>query len=139
MNNQTNVSDCYFSLVLNYVKTQSEASLVQASELGSRLVEEDIPLEDLAELQENAIKHICAQVKGSELIHSLGFVYTPFMEMLVAYGMASRAQADHVKEQSQQLKISNQKFQTIVDQVNSLYDNVTQLKNHTTSIPSNMA
>ena len=112
---------------------------LKRQKLGGDWLKKKLLSKNLAELQENAIKHLCTNIEGSELVRSLGFVYTPFMEMLVAYGMASRAQTDRIKEQTRQLDIANEEFQNILEQVNDLYSNVNHLKDKTASITSHTA
>lgn len=77
----------YSKLVKDYVAEPSESLLLSASELGRELVLADIPIEELVQLQQEALLHLavdCPETMSPESVH---LITAPFMEMSIAYSL----------------------------------------------------
>ncbi|MGN7613001.1 SpoIIE family protein phosphatase [Magnetococcales bacterium HHB-1] len=89
----------YTKILESYLLTPQESNLSQAASLGSSMVQANFPPEEIGALQEYALASIQQHHKDL-LQHAWKKISTPLMEVLMAYGMAFRAQVEkrHAKK-----------------------------------------
>ena len=108
--------DTYTELLKAYVLAQSEQPLAQASQLGRQLVEDGVSLEHVAEIHERAVGTLRKDSSDEQLLDLLDHVHTPFMELLMAYGMTSSAKDDRIHQDQIKLKETHARLKCIIDQ-----------------------
>ena len=108
--------ETYTALSKAYISVQTEQSLAQASQLGRQLVEDNISLEHVAEIHERAVALLRQNSSQDQLLSLLDHVHTPFMELLMAYGMASRAKDDRIYQDQINLQEAHTRIKCIIDQ-----------------------
>ncbi len=105
---EQHLKDTYSSLVEAYVASQEEQYLARAADLGRQLVLANVPLEDLAEIHQEAIGRLAEEFPDKTLLESAGRVFAPLMEMLMAYGLAFRETLDERKRVEEALRESEE-------------------------------
>lgn len=53
--------DSYVALVKNYVAKEDEELLVQVQKVGRKMVTEDVPIEEIAEVHEDALRNLAEE------------------------------------------------------------------------------
>ena len=89
--------DSYYTLLLAYVSHPDEKYLATAVDLGQQLVKDNVQPEDIAEIHETAIKRLGQEYPDATVGETARLVSAPLMEMLMAYGLAFRAQTESNK------------------------------------------
>jgi len=84
----------YVALVLAYASDRDEARLADAGALGRELVARGVPVEEIAELHEVALRALAGRDPAISLAHVADATSPPLVELLMAYGLADREHAD---------------------------------------------
>ena len=113
-----NVIDRYIDLVLTYWSNPGEETLAKVATMCRECVADDTPPEDLVELHESALEELVKKHPGITLRESNKKVSVLFMELFMAYGLASRRHVHRGKIAMEELKISEEKFRTITGMAN---------------------
>ncbi|MDX8412026.1 MAG: response regulator [Mariprofundaceae bacterium] len=79
----------YISLLNEYVDSHDEAPLEKIEAMGRKMVQSNVPLEDIGEMHDLAI---AGQLSSSELsVERVKSASLPLLQLLISYGMESRA------------------------------------------------
>ncbi|MFQ5344232.1 MAG: phosphatase RsbU N-terminal domain-containing protein, partial [Anaerolineae bacterium] len=92
----------YTQLLRSYFLNPEEALLEQAYRLGKELVATRHDIEDIAEMHTLALKQLAQEIPDSSIGDQRG--YLPLLEVLVAYDVTLRAQAEWLERQAQALE-----------------------------------
>jgi len=84
----------YVRLVRAYWLHGSEAALIEASDLGKKLVHDGLPPEDIGEFQQQALLALGQDVPAAPLAVVAAQLTPPLLEVLIAYGLAFREQIE---------------------------------------------
>ncbi|MBF0563220.1 MAG: hypothetical protein HQL37_14680, partial [Alphaproteobacteria bacterium] len=84
----------YTDLVRSYVLHQEERFLAMAADLGRSALRREIPLEEIADMHDGVLLALAERNPRLTLANAVRLASPPFMEMLMAYGMAFREQLD---------------------------------------------
>ena len=84
----------YVRLVRSYWLHGSEAALIEASDLGKKLVHDGLPPEDIGEFQQQALLALSQDVPTAPLTVVAAQLTPPLLEVLIAYGLAFREQIE---------------------------------------------
>lgn len=101
---EQSVKDRYSALLKSHVARPEEMELAAAAELGRQLVLADIPPEEIAEMQEEALSRLAQESPGMTLREAASRISTPLTELLMAYGLAFREQIEHKRAEEMQIK-----------------------------------
>ncbi|MCP5158973.1 MAG: histidine kinase [Gammaproteobacteria bacterium] len=82
----------YIRLIKDYWLHGSEEHLIQAAELGKRLVHEELPPEEIGEFQQFALIELKQIAPATSLDEVANRLTPPLIEVLMAYGLAFRQQ-----------------------------------------------
>ena len=82
----------YIRLVKEYWLHGSEEALIQAAELGKRLVYDELPPEEVGEFQQLALTELARMAPPTPLDEVANKLMPPLLEVLMAYGLAFRQQ-----------------------------------------------
>jgi PAS domain S-box-containing protein len=104
----------YGAILYNYVSQPHEQHLISAADLGRTLVVENIPLEEISEIHENALGHLAENNPDLSMTQAVNLASAPLMELLMAYGLAFREQAETRKRAEEALKESEQRIKNVV-------------------------
>ncbi|MFQ5638233.1 MAG: PAS domain S-box protein [bacterium] len=96
--------DRYYQLLKLYVARPQEKHLAEAAELGRELVLADIPIEEIAELHEQALRHLGQDIPDIKLPDSDQLISAPLMELLMSYGLAGREVAVKQKQAQEEVR-----------------------------------
>jgi len=107
------LNDAYFSLLRAFVDSQDEQHLAQAADLGRQLVLANTPVEDIAEIHENAIARLGDEYPDKTLLESAKRISAPLMELLMAYGLAFRERDEEHERSVAALRESEEKYRSI--------------------------
>jgi len=103
----------YYTLLKDYVEDQGEARLEEAARLGRELVTANVPPEEVAEIQEKVVAKLARESPDMKLSEAIDLISAPFMELLMAYGLAFREHYDRMEKEHELRKESEEKFRTI--------------------------
>ena len=84
----------YARLVREYWLHGSEAALIEASDLGKKLVHDGLPPEDIGEFQQQALIALGQEIPTAPLVVTAAQITPPLLEVLMAYGLAFREQME---------------------------------------------
>ena len=104
----------YGTILYNYVSQPHEQHLISAADLGRTLVVENIPLEEISEIHENALGHLAENNPDLSMTQAVNLASAPLMELLMAYGLAFREQAETRKRAEEALKESERRIKNVV-------------------------
>ncbi|OEJ63804.1 sensor histidine kinase [Magnetovibrio blakemorei] len=82
----------YMVVVEGYFSNQDEKWLAEASTIGRDALQQNIPPEEIAEIQEQALAMLARNKPDLTLREASHLITAPFTEMLMAYGLAYREQ-----------------------------------------------
>jgi signal transduction histidine kinase len=82
----------YIELVKDYWLHGSEEALIQATDLGKRLVHAELPPEEIGEFQQFALTELNRIAPATSLDEIANRLTPPLIEVLIAYGLAFRYQ-----------------------------------------------
>lgn len=108
--------DSYYTLLLAYVSHPDEKYLATAVDLGQQLVKDNVQPEDIAEIHETAIKRLGQEYPDATVGETAQLVSAPLMEMLMAYGLAFRAQTESNKKLMTDLQSHRDHLEELVDE-----------------------
>ncbi len=84
----------YVQLLGAYIREPAEEHLAAAADLGWELIAADVPVENVAETQQEALEGFMRGVSGEQARRIVGRAWAPLMEMLMAYSLALRGRAE---------------------------------------------
>jgi len=102
----TNFQDEYTAVLRNFFESQDEQQLLKAAELGRKLVQSNVPLEDIAEYHQQAIDRLAESAPDEPVIEGHQRIFTVLNEMLLAYGGVVRELLIKRKAAEEKLKKS---------------------------------
>ena len=82
----------YIELVKDYWLNSSEEALARATDLGKRLVHEELPPEEIGEFQQFALTELNQIAPATSFDEIASRLTPPLIEVLIAYGLAFRHQ-----------------------------------------------
>jgi len=83
--------DSYSELLEAYVTEPDESHLFAIEELGRQMVENNIPVEEIAEMHEEAFDRLVDLVEPDEVEN----IFKPLMELIISYSFAYSQKAEH--------------------------------------------
>lgn len=86
--------ETYVRLCRDYWLYGNEDALIQAAGLGTRLVQDGLPPEEIGEFQQSALMELGREFPGMPLDLAATRLTPPLIEVLMAYGLAFREQLD---------------------------------------------
>jgi len=104
----------YLRLVKGYVVSPDEKYLLEASELGSKMLLNGVPEEDVAEIHEAAIEHLAQEFPKMTLQEAATSISMPLMEVLMTYSLAFRTEIEERKLAQKALQKVNAELETTV-------------------------
>jgi len=104
----------YGAILYDYVSQPHEQHLISAADLGRTLVVENIPLEEISEIHENALGHLAENNPNLSMTQAINLAAAPLMELLMAYGLAFREQAETRRRTEQALRESEQQIKNVI-------------------------
>lgn len=99
----------YLYLLDQYAKSREEQYLLDASDLGRDFVRDEVPAEEIVELHEFALARTARGNSMSERAQ-VAFASRPFMEVMMAYSLEFRLQADARKGAEAALREANEEL-----------------------------
>ena len=84
----------YYNVLAAYLADQDDKWLMDAANLGRRAIAEEVPRKQLPKIQETALLRLAAKQPEMKLGDVAAGVSAVMAEMLMAYGLASREQAE---------------------------------------------
>lgn len=114
MANET-IRQKYATILEDYINTPNEKLLLSAAELGRELVSKDIPLEDISEIHEDALSALEERITSLTLTQAISLASAPFMELLIAYGLAFRELAEIRKQVEETLRENEQRMRNVLE------------------------
>ena len=105
----------YTELLKGYLAEQGETHLLQASELGREMVLAGLPAEEVAEFHAVALQNAISGETNSVSAAIAELGGAPLAELLMAFGLASRAQVSHLESTHESLEKSEQRFKDFAD------------------------
>ena len=106
------IKDKYANMLMAYVAEPQEMHLAMASELGRELVLGNIPPEELVDIHQAAIQRLAQESPDMKLLDVTQFISEPFMEMLMAHGLAFR-ELEARKQLEKELRRVNRALKTL--------------------------
>ncbi|MFQ5829001.1 MAG: ATP-binding protein [Candidatus Methylomirabilia bacterium] len=95
---ERSVQDRYVELLRVYVAEKKEEQLAAAAELGRELVSRDIPLEEVAEIHDEACRRLGVEPADATVLDSFHGLSAPLLEMLMAYSLAFRQRTAELRQ-----------------------------------------
>jgi len=92
------ITDRYAEVLKNYIASPSENDLFEAEQLGRHMVAANIPPEEIGTMHAQALKRLYEGDSRPPMRHLIGRASMPLVEILMAYGLAFRAQCDAIRE-----------------------------------------
>ncbi len=108
---KTEFNDRYYEILKGYVETHEEIYLMRSEDLGYELVKFNIPPEDIIELHETAVSRLTSELAPKRMIESVGFLSTPLVEVMMAYGLAFRQWIEDLEKSKQELMVYAEELQ----------------------------
>jgi len=102
------ILDTYVVLVKAYATKQDKEFLIEAQEVGRELVTEDVPIEEIVKMHEEALKRLDEESPHMLSPDTRSLVSPLLIEVMLVYGVAFREHVEHAE----------QKFRQIFDQSN---------------------
>lgn len=84
---------------------------MRSEDLGSELVRFNVPPEDIIEMHEIAVKKLAADLPAKNMMESVGFLSTPLVEVMMAYGLAFRRWIEDLERSKNELEVYAQELQ----------------------------
>ena len=107
---ERSIRDRYVALLKAYAATQGEEFLTKAQEVGRELVTDGVPTEEIAEMQEEALRRLAEESPNAISPETIPLISAPLMEMLMAYGLAFREQIERLaKERERERELEENK------------------------------
>ena len=107
---ERSIRDRYVALLKAYAATQEEELLAEAQEIGRELVTDGVPTEEIAEMQEEALRRLAEESPNAISPETITLISAPLMEMLMAYGLAFREQIERLaKERERERELEENK------------------------------
>ena len=108
---KTDFKERYYEILRGYVETHEEKYLMRSEELGYELVKFNVPPEDIIELHEIAVSRLAKELPAKNMMESVGFLSTPLVELMMAYGLAFRQWIEDLEKSKQELMVYAQELQ----------------------------
>ncbi|WP_319509069.1 ATP-binding protein [uncultured Methanolobus sp.] len=108
---ETDFKERYYQILKGYVTTREEKYLMRSEDLGYELVRFNVPPEDIVELHEVAISRLATDLPAKSMMESVGFLSTPLVELMMAYGLAFRQWIEDLEKSKQELIMYAQELQ----------------------------
>ncbi|WMW26144.1 ATP-binding protein [Methanolobus sediminis] len=109
--NNDEINDRYYDILKGYVSTREEKYLMRSEDLGYELVRLNVPPEDIIEMHELAVKKLAADLPAKSVMESVGFLSTPLVELMMAYGLAFRQWIEDLEKNKKELEVYAQELQ----------------------------
>ena len=106
----------YLHLLAQYVEAADERYLLDAADLGREFVGAGVPAEEITELHEFALAETARERSMSELA-KIAFASQPFMEVMMAYSLEFRRQAEARLGAERELRRANEELERRVLQL----------------------
>lgn len=113
------VQDKYLELLQAYVARPAAEHLLMAIELGQQLMHTGLPVEEVIKMQEESLDRLAEMYPQLPGLNDARIILMPFMEMIMAYGLAFQEWLDVGKQAEAMLKIRARQ-QSAVAQVGQL-------------------
>lgn len=124
MTRRQEIQDRYSILLAKYCRDQNESWLAEAAELGQIAVKSRVPLEEVAEIHEIGLQDLIDKEPGTPLADISTNTTAPLIELLMAFGLAFRAQVDREEAERtkriETIKISEGKYRAITENTTDL-------------------
>lgn len=91
------VQDEYYELLRSHVLEPREEALARAADLGRRLVQADIPAEEIAELHGEAMTRLAEKLADGDLREAVRLASAPLTELFMAFGLVSRQRTETLR------------------------------------------
>ncbi|TGC09837.1 ATP-binding protein [Methanolobus halotolerans] len=108
---KTEFKDRYYKILRGYVETHEEKYLMRSEDLGYELVKFNVPPEDIIELHETAVSRLTTELPPKRMMESVGFLSTPLVEVMMAYGLAFRRWIEDLEKNKQELMVYSEELQ----------------------------
>ena len=119
MTTRQEIQDRYTILLARYCLDQNESWLAEVAELGKIAVKSQVPLEEVAEIHETGLRDLLDKEPGTALADISTNATAPLIELLMAFGLAFRAQVDREEAERtrriETIKISEGKYRAITE------------------------
>jgi len=89
--------DRYHLALQSYASNKDERSLAWAQNIGRKLVSLNVPMEEISEMHEEALRRLSENLPDIISQEAISLISPPLMELTMAYGLAFRKQT-HQKE-----------------------------------------
>ena len=107
----------YTEILRSYIKSCDEEGLLRAHDFGAALVKYDISPEEVGVFHEAAMKEIGSCIDAANLLEFIEQASAVLLEVLMAYGLEHRKQAEHLQVQSDTLKRNEAQYSLIINGV----------------------
>ena len=94
----------YEEIVRGYIQDEDETLLYQAAQLGRELLEAQVPLETVVEMHAGVLEALNRDLPPAELTEVTSQSFAPFMETMMAYGVAFQEQLEAIQRHINELE-----------------------------------
>jgi len=91
---QESAKERYVELLGAHIREPEEKHLAAAADLGWELIAGDVPIENVAEMHQQALDELLVDVSGGQAREIVGRAWAPLMDMLMAYSLALRGRVE---------------------------------------------
>ena len=100
------LEDQYAELLRKHVSTPEEKYLLAVADLGQRMVVENVPVEEVASIHQEALNRLAKESPDLPIDAAAPVIADPLMELLMAYGLATR---ERIEARERTMKALHQK------------------------------
>ena len=111
------IQEAYFELLTRYIDHPHEETLASVADLGRELVLADVPPEDIGEMHAEAVRRMVQEFPDTALPGAASLAPIPLIEVLMAYGLAFRAQSAAHRRAKEELKEYSQRLESTVTEL----------------------
>ncbi len=111
------IEEAYCELLTRYVDHPHEEALASVADLGRELVLADVPPEDIGEMHAEAVRRMAQEFPDTALPGTVYLAPIPLIEVLMAYGLAFRAQSAAHRRAKEELKEYSQRLESTVTEL----------------------
>ncbi|WP_340820789.1 ATP-binding protein [Methanolobus sp. WCC4] len=102
--NKADFNERYYDILKGYVSTREEKYLMRSDDLGYELVRFNVPPEDIIEMHEMAVKKLATDLPAKSMMECVGFLSTPLVEVMMAYGLAFRQWIEDLEKSKREVE-----------------------------------